>query len=154
MKKALLLAAVGTLTLSACTLVGNPLKKDVTGQLKGFDKDQKLRLAIVGYNNGQYTADASESQLVDKYLTGGFALDLPTNVPYGSYRVVVFRDVNSNGRYDLGDQIVSKSNGKLLLYTNMRDAILKGTVKGWNLYDTNTGKLQINLLNNYDLEIQ
>lgn len=152
MKKALVIAAMGTVALSSCTLLGNPTKKDVTGQLRGFSPNQNLRLAIVGYNNGKYTADGTQAQVIDKFLTGGFVLDLPTKVPFGSYRVIVFRDANNNNRYDAGDTVLSKSNGKLLIYTSIRDQFFNGTVQGWNLYDSNTGKIQTTILNNYDLD--
>lgn len=154
MKKFFALAAIGSLALSSCTLVGNPVKKDVTGQLRGFNPDQNLRLAIVGYNNGQYTADGTPAQVIDKFLTGGFVLDLPTKVPYGSYRVIVFRDANDNNRYDIGDTVLSRHNGKLLLYTSVNDQYFVGTVRGWNIYDANSGKIQTTVLNNYDLQAQ
>lgn len=40
-------------------------------------------------------------------------LDLPRDVPFGIYRVIVFRD--DNNRYDAGDIVLSKDNGKCLL---------------------------------------
>lgn len=152
MKKALALAVLGSLTLSACTLIGNPTKKDVTGQLRGFNPDQNLGLAVVGYNNGRYTADGTQSQLIDKYLTGGFALDLPTNVPFGSYRVIVFRDANNNHRYDAGDTVLSKDNSKLLLFVQLDNQYFNGTKRGWNIYNARDGSIQSTILNNYDLE--
>lgn len=146
-------AALGTLTLSACTLAGNPVRKDVTGQLRGFTADQNLRLAIVGYNGGQYTADGTQGQILDRFLTGGYALDLPSNVPYGYYRVIVFRDANSNNRYDAGDTVLSKDNGKRLVLAQRDNQFLAGTKTGWNLAD-GQGGVQTTLLNNYDLEAQ
>ncbi|MBZ9753427.1 DUF2141 domain-containing protein [Deinococcus sp. HMF7604] len=149
----LALAALGTLTLSACTLAGNPIKKDVTGQLRGFNSNQNLGLAIVGFNGGQYTADGTQSQVIDKFLTGGFALDLPTNLPYGTYRVIVFRDANNNNRYDTGDTVLSADNGKRLLYAQRENQFVAGTKAGWNLVDS-SGYVQTTLLNNYDLNAQ
>ncbi|MBZ9715999.1 hypothetical protein [Deinococcus multiflagellatus] len=150
MKHLLIAAALGTLTLSACTLAGNPIKKDVTGQLRGFNANQNLGLAIVGFNNGQYTADGTQSQVIDKFLTGGFALDLPTNLPYGTYRVIVFRDANNNNRYDAGDTVLSADNGKRLVYAQRDNQFVGGTKAGWNLVNPN-GNVQTTLLNNYDL---
>ncbi|WP_295821980.1 hypothetical protein [uncultured Deinococcus sp.] len=152
MKKLLAIAALGTLTLSACTLAGNPVKKDVTGQLRGFNSGQNLGLAIIGFNNGQYTADGTQSQVIDKFLTGGFSLDLPTNLPTGSYRVIVFRDANNNNRYDTGDTVLSKDNGKRLIYASQDNQFYNGTKKGWNLVTTSSGNVQTTLLNNYDLD--
>ena len=91
MKKVLALTVLGA-SLSACTLVGNPTTKDVSGNLVGFPSGANLRLAVVGYSNGNYTADGSESQIIDRYLTNGFLLDLPRTLGYGTYRVVVFKD--------------------------------------------------------------
>ncbi|WP_221091465.1 DUF2141 domain-containing protein [Deinococcus aquaedulcis] len=150
MKHMLIAAALGTLTLSACTLAGNPIKKDVTGQLRGFNANQNLGLAIVGFNNGQYTADGTQSQVIDKFLTGGFAVDLPTNLPYGTYRVIVFRDANNNNRYDTGDTVLSADNGKRLVYAQRDNQFAAGTKAGWNLVNPN-GDVQTTLLNNYDL---
>ncbi|MFC6661853.1 hypothetical protein [Deinococcus multiflagellatus] len=81
MKHLLIAAALGTLTLSACTLAGNPIKKDVTGQLRGFNANQNLGLAIVGFNNGQYTADGTQSQVIDKFLTGALPWTCPPICP-------------------------------------------------------------------------
>jgi outer membrane lipoprotein-sorting protein len=153
MKKLLTIAALAPLALSACTLAGNPLKKDVTGQLRGFASGQNLGLALVGFNNGQYTADGTESQVIDKFLTGGFALDLPTNVPFGTYRVIVFRDANNNNRYDAGDVVLSKDNGKRLAFAQSDNQFFAGTKKGWNLVSPD-GNVQTTLLNNYDLDAQ
>ena len=154
MKKLLTIAALGTLTLSACTLAGNPVKKDVTGQLRGFNANQNLGLALVGFNAGQYTADGTQSQVIDKFLSGGFALDLPTNLPTGSYRVVVFRDANNNNRFDTGDTVLSRDNGKRLIYASRDDQVYAGTKRGWNLVTTANGFVQTTLLNNYDLNAQ
>ncbi len=46
--------------------------------------------------------------------TSGLVLDLPRDVPFGIYRVIVFRDDNNNS-YEAGDTILSKDNGKRLL---------------------------------------
>lgn len=154
MKKLLTIAALSTLTLSACTLAGNPVKKDVTGQLRGFNSNQNLGLAIVGFNNGQYTADGTQSQVIDKFLSGGFALDLPTGLPTGTYRVIVFRDANNNNRYDTGDTVLSKDNGKRLVYASRDGQFYAGTKRGWNLVTTSSGFVQTTLLNNYDLDAQ
>jgi outer membrane lipoprotein-sorting protein len=153
MNKLLIPLALGTLTLSACTLAGNPVKKDVTGQIRGFAANQNLGLALVGFNDGKYTADGTESQLIDKFLTGGFALDLPSNVPYGTYRVIVFRDANGNNRYDAGDTVLSKDNGKRLAFAQNDNQFFAGTKKGWNLVNPD-GTVQTTVLNNYDLEAQ
>lgn len=152
MKKILALAALSGL-LSACTLVGNPLNKDVSGMLQNFPSGQTadLRLAIVGYNNGQYTADGSQSQVLDRYLTGGFTLDLPRNVPYGTYRVVVYRDSNKNDRFDTGDRIVSRDNGKLLVYSRSNGQYYANTRAGWNIYNTANRDVQVVALTGYDL---
>ncbi|THF84938.1 DUF2141 domain-containing protein [Deinococcus sp. KSM4-11] len=152
MKKLLTIAALGTLTLSACTLAGNPTKKDVTGQLHGFSANQNLGLAIIGFNNGQYTADGTESQIIDKFLTGGFSLDLPTNLPTGTYRVIVFKDANNNNRYDTGDTVLSKDNGKRLIYASKANQYYNGTKPGWNLVVLSNQYVQTTLLNNYDLD--
>ncbi|MFC4638649.1 hypothetical protein [Deinococcus hohokamensis] len=153
MKRMLALAALGTLTLSACTLAGNPLRKDVTGNLKGFNPNQNIRLAIVGFNSaGQYTADGTQSQIIDKYLTGGFALDLPTNLPYGTYRVVAFRDANNDGRFNTGDVVLSRDNGKRLVYSRYDNQFYRGTTKGWNIYNPSNNVAQTLTLDNYDLE--
>ncbi|GGL09724.1 hypothetical protein [Deinococcus radiotolerans] len=152
--KAMLAAAIlAPLTLSACTLAGNPIKKDVTGQLRGFDANQNLGLAIVGYNNSQYTADGTQSQIIDKFLTGGYSLDLPTNLPYGTYRVIVFRDANSNNRYDTGDTVLSADNSKRLIYAQRDGQFASGTKTGWNLLNPD-GTVQTVILNNYDLSAQ
>ncbi|UBV42815.1 DUF2141 domain-containing protein [Deinococcus taeanensis] len=153
MKTILAATILGTLTLSACTLAGNPIQKDVTGQLSGFNANQNLGLAIVGFNNGQYTADGTQSQVIDKYLTNGFSLDLPRNVPYGTYRVIVFRDANNNNRYDTGDTVLSRDNGKRLIYAQRDNQFVSGTKAGWNLVNPD-GTVQTTLLNNYDLTAQ
>lgn len=154
MNKLLTLAALGTLTLSACTLAGNPVKKDVTGQLRGFNANQNLGLAIVGFAGGQYTADGTQSQVIDKFLSGGFVLDLPTGLPTGTYRVVVFRDANNNNRYDTGDTVLSRDNGKRLIFAASDNQFYRGTKRGWNLINTADGYIQTTLLNNYDLSAQ
>lgn len=152
MKNLLAIAALGTVALSSCTLAGNPIRKDVTGQLRGFSSNQNLGLALVGFNNGQYTADGTQSQVIDKFLTGGFALDLPTNLPYGTYRVIVFRDANNDNRFNTGDTVLSRDNGKLLVFAQRDNQFFGGTKRGWNLYTSASGSVQTTLLNNYDLD--
>ena len=150
MKKVLALAALG-LSLSACTLVGNPTTKDVSGNLIGFPSGANLRLAVVGYSNGNYTADGSESQIIDKYLTNGFILDLPKTLGYGTYRVVVFKDANDNNRLDTGDTVVSRPNTKVLVHAQRENQYYSGIKAGWNVYDTSNGGSSSLALNNYDL---
>lgn len=156
MKRTLTMTALGMALLSSCTLVGNPFHKDVTGQLSGFSANQNLGIALVGYNGGQFTADGSQSQVIDKFLTKGFAVDLPKNLPYGTYRVIVFRDADNSGRYNAGDTVLSKDNGKLLVFAKNDDQYFagKGIKKGWNIYNPATGEVQSKLLNNYDLSAQ
>ncbi|GAA5502756.1 hypothetical protein Dxin01_02500 [Deinococcus xinjiangensis] len=151
MKKVLTLAALGTLALSSCSVFGTR-SAAVSGQLKGFSPNQNLGLAIVGFNNGQYTADGTQAQLIDKFISGGYTLTLPRDVPYGTYRVIVFRDANNNNRYDIGDTVLSRDNGKRLLYVARDNDIMNGTKYGWNIYDAATGKIQTTIINNYDLE--
>ncbi|MFC4452615.1 hypothetical protein [Deinococcus sonorensis] len=151
MNKILALSAL-SVALSACTLVGNPLSKDVSGQLRGFPSGQDLRLAIVGYSNGRYTADGSESQIVDKYLTGGFTLDLPKTLGTGTYRVVVYTDVNRDGRFSTGDRVVSRDNGKLLVNAQRSGQFYPGIKAGWNIYNTATRESSSLALTNYDLD--
>lgn len=153
MKAVLATALLAPLILSACTLAGNPVKKDVAGQLRGFNANQNLGLAIVGYNSGQYTADGTQSQIIDKFLTGGYSLDLPTNLPYGTYRVIVFRDANGNNRYDAGDTVLSQDNNKRLIYAQNDGQFAPGTRRGWNLLNPD-GSVQTVILNNYDLDAQ
>ncbi|MGI8747824.1 MAG: hypothetical protein ACR2J4_05670 [Deinococcus sp.] len=149
--KLLALATISA-ALSACTLVGNPTTKDVSGQLRGFPTGTDLRLAIVGYSNGRYTADGSESQILDKYVTSGFSIDLPRSLGYGSYRVVVFNDANHNNRFDTGDRVVSRDNGKLIVRAQRNDQFFPGIKAGWNIYDTaSTGSSSLALVN-YDLD--
>lgn len=150
MKKVLAVAALGTIALSSCAIFGTR-SAAVSGNLKGFSPNQNLQLAVVGYNNGQYVVDGNQAQVIDKYLTGGYTLALPRNVPYGTYRVIVFRDANNNGSYDLGDTILSKDNGKLLVYAGKHDAYFPGTKYGWNIYNPGGG-IQTNILTNYDIE--
>lgn len=149
--KLLALATISA-ALSACTLVGNPTTKDVSGQLRGFPSGADLRLAIVGYSNGRYTADGSESQILDKYLTGGFTLDLPRNLGYGTYRVVVYNDANHNNRFDTGDRVVSRDNAKLLVHAQRAGQFYPGTKAGWNIYNTTTQGSSSLALVNYDLD--
>lgn len=150
MKKILAVAALGTVALSSCSVFGTK-SAAVSGQLKGFSPNQNLQLALVGYNQGQYVVDGSRAQVIDKFLTGGYTLSLPRNVPYGTYRVIVFRDANNNGSYDLGDTILSKDNGKLLVYVAKDGNVFAGTKYGWNIYN-GTSDIQTNVLNNFDLE--
>lgn len=151
MKKILAVAALGTLALSSCSIFGTR-SAAVSGQLKGFSPNQNLGLAVVGYNNGVYTANGTEPQVIDKFLSGGYTLALPRNVPYGTYRVVVFRDANNNGRFDTGDVVLSRDNGKLLVYASRDNQFFNGTRYGWNIYNSANGDVQTTILNNYDLE--
>ena len=139
-------------SLSACTLVGNPTTKDVSGNLVGFPQGAKLRVAIVGYSSGRYTADGSESQVIDRYLTNGFLLDLPKSLGYGTYRVVVYRDANSNDRFDTGDSVVSRDNGKVLVRAQRNDQFYGGIKAGWNIYNSASGGSSSLALTNYDLQ--
>lgn len=151
MNKALMLAALGTVTLTSCSVIGTR-SAAVSGQLRGFNPDQDLRLAVVGFNGGQYVADGRQAQVLDKFLTGGYVLTLPRDVASGTYRVVVFRDMNHNNRYDVSDTVVSKPNSKLLVYAP-RDNYLFSSIKyGWNIYDNTTGRVQTDVLDNYDIE--
>lgn len=153
MKKVLSAAILGTVALSSCSVLGSN-KAAVSGNLKGFSPNQNLQIAVVGYNSGKYVVDGNQAQVIDKYLTSGFTLALPTSrtVPYGTYRLIVFRDANNNGSYDLGDTILSKDNGKLLVFAGRDDAYFPGTKYGWNIYNTANRDVQTTLLNNYDLE--
>ncbi|MFC3862164.1 hypothetical protein ACFOPQ_15465 [Deinococcus antarcticus] len=150
MKKILAVAALGTIALSSCSIFGTKTAA-VSGQLKGFSPNQNLQLALVGYNGGKYVVDGNRAQVIDKYLSGGYTLSLPRNVPYGTYRVIVFRDANNNASYDLGDTILSKDNGKLLVYVAKDGDIFAGTKYGWNIYN-GSSDIQTTILNNYDLE--
>lgn len=150
MKKILAVAALGTIALSSCSIFGTKTAA-VSGQLKGFSPNQNLQLALVGYNGGKYVVDGNRAQVIDKYLSGGYTLSLPRNVPYGTYRVIVFRDANNNASYDLGDTILSKDNGKLLVYVAKDGDIFAGTKYGWNIYN-GSSDIQTAILNNYDLE--
>lgn len=150
MKKILAVAALGTIALSSCSIFGTKTAA-VSGQLKGFSPNQNLQLALVGYNGGKYVVDGNRAQVIDKYLSGGYTLSLPRNVPYGTYRVIVFRDANNNASYDLGDTILSKDNGKLLVYVARDGDIFAGTKYGWNIYN-GSSDIQTTILNNYDLE--
>ncbi|WP_135229776.1 hypothetical protein [Deinococcus fonticola] len=150
MKKILAVAALGSIALSSCSIFGTK-SAAVSGQLKGFSPNQNLQLAVVGYNQGKYVVDGNQAQVIDKYLSGGYTLTLPRNVPYGTYRVIVFRDANNNGSYDLGDTILSKDNGKLLVYVAKDGDVFGGTKYGWNVYN-GSSDIQTTILNNYDLE--
>lgn len=150
MKNILLLTAAGAALLSGCSVFGTRAAA-VSGQLRGFNPEQNLRLALVGYNGGKYVADGRQAQLVDKALTGGFTFTLPRDVPSGIYRLVVFRDVNNNNSYDAGDTIVSKYNGKALVYAPRDNYIYTGTKYGWNIYTDDTKEVQTLVLNNYDI---
>ena len=151
MKKILALTILGA-SLSACTLVGNPTTKDVSGNLLGFPANAKLRMAVVGYSNGRYTADGSESQVIDRYLTNGYVLDLPKSLGYGTYRVVVYRDANGNDRFDTGDSVVSRNNGKLLVHAQRGGQFFRGIQAGWNIYDTASNGSSSLALRGYDLQ--
>ncbi|MPY67406.1 hypothetical protein F8S09_12035 [Deinococcus sp. SDU3-2] len=151
MQKMLIVAALGTLALSSCSVFGTR-SAAVSGQLKGFSANQNLGLAVVGFNNGQYTNDSTQVQVIDKFLTGGYTLTLPRDVPYGTYRVIVFRDANNDGRYTAGEPVLSRDNGKVLVYSQRDNALFAGSTVGWNIYDTRTRQVQTTLLNNYDLE--
>ncbi|EYB69619.1 hypothetical protein DEIPH_ctg004orf0143 [Deinococcus phoenicis] len=151
MKKILALAAVATVALSSCSLYGTR-SAAVSGQLKGFSPNQNLGLAIVGFNNGQYTADGTQAQVIDKFLTGGYTLTLPRDVPYGTYRVIVFRDANNDGRFNTGDTVLSRDNGKFLVYVQRDNQYFNGTKYGWNIYNAANRDIQTTILNNYDLE--
>ena len=152
MKKILTVAALGTIALSSCSIFGTKTAA-VSGQLKGFSPNQNLQLALVGYNGGKYVVDGNRAQVIDKYLSGGYTLSLPRNVPYGTYRVIVFRDANNNNRYDAGDTVLSKDNGKRLAFAQNDNQFFAGTKKGWNLVNPD-GNVQTTLLNNYDLDAQ
>ena len=150
MKKILAMTALGTIALTSCSIFGTKTAA-VSGQLKGFSPNQNLQLALVGYNGGKYVVDGNRAQVIDKFLSGGYTLSLPRNVPYGTYRVIVFRDANNNASYDLGDTILSKDNGKLLVYVAKDGDVFAGTKYGWNIYN-GTSDIQTTILNNYDLE--
>lgn len=139
------------LLLSGCSILGTRAAA-VSGQLKGFAKDQNLRLAVVGYNQGTYTKDASRAQLIDKFLTSGYTLTLPTKIPYGTYRVIVFRDRNNNQQYDTGEPVLSRNNGKLLVYAERDNTPFNGAKYGWNIYNIKAKNIESNFLTNYDLE--
>ena len=149
MQKMLIVAALGTLALSSCSIFGTR-SAAVSGQLKGFGANQNLGLAIVGFNNGQYTNASTQLQVIDKFLTGGYTLTLPRDVPYGTYRVIVFRDANNDNRFNTGDTVLSRDNGKLLVLAQRDNQFFNGTKRGWNLYSS--AGVQTTLLNNYDLE--
>lgn len=153
MHKLLAIATIGTLALSSCSVFGTK-SAAVSGQLKGFNSDQNLRLALVGFNNGQYTADGSRAQVIDKALTGGYTLTLPREATNGIYRIVVFRDTNNNDRYDVNEAVLSKDNGKRLVKAGSDNATVQGTRYGWNIWDTTNGNIQTTILNNYDLDAQ
>ncbi|SMB95734.1 hypothetical protein [Deinococcus hopiensis] len=150
MQKLLALSAVALVTLSSCSIFGTR-SAAVSGQLKGFSPNQNLGLAIVGYNKGQYVFDSNQAQVIDKFLTGGYTLTLPRNVPYGTYRVIVFRDADNNGRFNAGDTVLSRDSGKLLVYSQRDGQFFAGTKYGWNIYN-GTSDIQTEILNNYDLE--
>lgn len=150
MKKLIAIAALSTIALSSCSVFGSK-SAAVSGQLKGFNPEINVRLALVGFNNGQYTADGSRAQVIDKALTGGYTLALPREVPNGIYRIVVFRDVNNNDRYDLGEVVISKDNAKRLVKVGKDNDYVTGTKYGWNIWDTSNGNTQTVILNNYDL---
>ena len=151
MKKMLAVAVLGSLALTSCSIFGTR-SAAVSGQLKGFSANQNLGLAVVGFNNGQYTNDSTQVQVIDKFLTGGYTLTLPRDVPYGTYRVIVFRDANNDNRYNAGDTVLSSYSGKLLVYAARDNALFNGTKYGWNIYDGNSGRIQTTILNNYDLQ--
>ena len=151
MNKVMLATGLSALLLSACSVVGTR-SAAVSGQLRGFSANQNLGLALVGYNNGRYTADGTQAQVIDKFLTGGYTLTLPRDVPYGTYRVIVFRDANNDNRYNAGDTVLSRYSGKLLVYAARDNALFNGTKYGWNIYDGNSGRIQTTILNNYDLQ--
>ncbi|MHA0035766.1 hypothetical protein [Deinococcus sp. PESE-13] len=150
MKKALTLALLGTVALSSCSVVGTRAAV-VSGQLNGFNSDQNLRLALVGFNNSQYVADGRRAQVIDKVLTGGYTFALPRNVQSGVYRLIVFRDVNNNNAYDSGDVVLSRHNGKSLIYAPRDNYIYSGVKYGWNIRNDANGDIQTVVLNNYDL---
>ena len=151
MRKMLIVAALGTLALSSCSIFGTR-SAAVSGQLRGFSPNQNLGLAIVGYNGGQYTNVSTQLQIIDKFLTGGYTLTLPRDVPYGTYRVIVFRDTNNDGRYTAGEPVLSRDNGKFLVYSQRDNQFFNGAKLGWSIYNTATRDVQNTLLNNYDLE--
>ncbi|WP_420594797.1 hypothetical protein [Deinococcus sp.] len=151
MKNILALTALAA-SLSACTLIGNPTTKDVSGNLIGFPANANLRLAIVGFSNNKYTADGSESQIIDRFLTNGFVLDLPKTLGVGTYRIVVYQDANSNNRFDTGDRVVSRNNGKLLVNAQRNEQFYGGIKAGWNIYDTASNGSSSLALRGYDLE--
>lgn len=150
MQKLLALSVLGMVALSSCSIFGTR-SAAVSGQLKGFSPNQNLGLAVVGYNNGQYVFDSNQAQVLDKFLTGGYTLALPRGVPAGTYRVIVFRDSNSNGQFNAGEQVISRDNGKLLVYASRDNQFFGGTKYGWNIYN-GTADIQTEILNNYDLE--
>lgn len=152
MKKILAVAALGSIALSSCAVFGTK-SAVVSGQLKGFSPNQNLQIALVGFNQGKFVFDSQRAQVIDKYLTGGFTLSLPRNVPYGTYRLVVFRDVNNDGKLDGGDSIISRDNGKLLVFVAKDGDYFQGTKYGWNIYN-GSSDIQTNILNNYDLQAQ
>lgn len=151
MKKTLILALTGATLLSSCSVFGTR-SAAVSGQLKGFSAGQNLRLALVGYNGGQYVADGRQAQVLDKFLTGGYTLTLPRDVPSGVYRVIVFRDANNSNAYDAGDAVLSRLSSKLLVYAPRDNYLYSGVKYGWNVYDTESRDVQTTILNNYDLE--
>ena len=151
MKKALTLAVLGTALLSSCSVIGTR-SAAVSGQLRGFDSDQNLRLALVGFNNNQYVADGRQAQVLDKLLTGGYTFTLPRDVQSGVYRLIVFRDANNNNAYDSGDAVLSRHNGKSLIYAPRDNYVYSGVKYGWNVRNDATGEIQTTVLNNYDID--
>ena len=153
MRKTVSLTLIGTVLLSACSVIGTRAAA-VSGQLWGFDPTQNLRLALVGFNSGQYVADGRRAQVIDRRVTGGYTFTLPRDVAPGLYRLVVFRDANNNAAYDSGDTILSRHNGKTLIYSLRNDAPYAGVTYGWNIRNDLTGAVQATILSDYDIEAE
>ncbi|ADV66232.1 hypothetical protein [Deinococcus maricopensis] len=149
MKKMMTLAAAATVALSSCSLLGNPNNPDVSGKLTGgFPADGSVRLALAGRSlNNFTTVDSSPTQIVDAKILNGYTLDLPSNLAAGDYTVIAFLDANKDGKYNVGETIVSDDGGKRLVFKTANDASYR---QGWNIRRAD-GTVQNQPLTGYDL---
>ncbi|MEW6422826.1 MAG: hypothetical protein AB1511_14060 [Deinococcota bacterium] len=159
MKKSLSVLAL-PLVLASCGLLGLP-KGDVTGSIYGSPTQTgDIRLALTG-------AAGYQNNSVDQVEVGTFnpqkrvyAITLPSSPKDGFYELLAYVDSNpKNSKYDAGTEERTKSNGKVLVYSNSGTGNKDGSnilnlKPGWSLVQ-NGNVIKSGLpFNSYDLNWQ
>ncbi len=135
------LAAAASLTLAACnSAVGNVNAPDVSGALTGFPNTQGVNLALVGFGAGGVTNNSTQAAVIDPRVFDAYAFDLPQNGPSGTYKLIAYRDANTNGSFDLGETVTAQNDMNLVYDAQ----------NGWRIQNAD-GSYKTRPLNNYNL---